>query len=393
MEGLFALRSTATYNLLSTVWRQKLMLKFIKKYRVPLIIILILIIVAIFMSRPIRIGILFSLDSSAGYEENLAVQYYVRENPRIGLRRVKLYIENPPLATEAIKSSFHKLNNKKVSAIVGCALSFEGNIIAPLAEKYSIPVLSPTTSTSDLSYLKDNFYQYLLNTYTQGKIAADYYNTQKGEKIILLLSEQNKKYSESLANAFKKFYHGKSVKIFNDPKKPVYEKIIELKPDYVIFILPSNEIIPYINAFKKHIPKTRLVTTSWGYQQLLSVFSGPQIDGITVITMTDKQMIEPLHSKSIDFGNKYRLQSSFIFGYGYLTIHDLYKAIKNNGVSRSNIIEYMNNPRYVDSPYGNSYMTEYGDSISDSYFIFKIEGDELTLIERFPIKEYKNEKI
>lgn len=362
------------------------------KHTVLLLIIFVSLLLSIYFLRPIKIGLLFSLDSSAGYEENLAVQYYVRENPRIGLRRVKLIIENPPMKSEAIEESFHKLNKKQVSAIVGCALSFEGNIVAPLAKKYSIPVLSPSTSTSDLSNLEDNFYQYLLNTYTQGKNAANYYNTQSGDKIILLLSKQNRKYSESLADAFKEFYNGESIKIFNDPQKPASQEIIEINPDYVIFILPSNEIIPYIKAFKKYIPETQLVTTSWGYQQLLSVFSGPQIDGITVLTMTDKKMIEPLYSKSFDFGEKHKLQPSFIFGYGYLTINDLYKAISNSGESRSEIIGYMNQPRYVDSPYGKSYMNEYGDSVSEFYFIFKIEGDDLKLIKKFQVKEYKNGK-
>lgn len=366
------------------------MSKFGIKHYLIVSITLIIIGLTTFVTRPIKIGLLFSLDSSAGYEESLAVQYYVKENPRIGFRKVKLLIENPPLDEDEIKNSFYLLNKKNVSAIIGCALSFEGSVVAPLAMKFSIPVLSPTTSTSLLSEKKDNFYQYLLNTYTQGKNAGKYYSSLGGDTVVLLLSEINRNYSESLADAFIEHYTKTAVKIFNNPKKMDFETIIELHPDYVIFILPSNEIIPYINSFKTYLPKTNLATTSWGYQQLLSVFSGPQVEGISVITMTDVKMIEPVLSKSIDFGEKYRLQPSFIFGFGYTTVNDLYKAIQNNGSSRQHIIDFLDSPRYVDSPYGKSFMTEYGDTITEYYYIFEITDDTLSLIKRFPVDEYTN---
>lgn len=348
--------------------------------------------IIIFVTRPIKIGILFSLDSSIGNEEFLASQYYVRENPRIGIRKVKLFIETPQLNKEAIEKSFLNLKSKGVKAIVGCALSHEGVIVAPLAEKYKIPVISPTVSTTLLSDKDDYFFRFIMTTNEQGKSPGYYLNSINSAKTAILISEQNRAYSEKVADAFISTYKGEAIKLFNTEGNNKYKMLLEFNPDFIFFILPSNEVVAYLNFLRSELPDSSLMTSSWGYQQLLSVYSGPQLNGIIVQTMTDRVMTSYFKDKANRFRSIYKLSPSYIFGYTISAMDQLYAAIESNGSSRSGINKYLSIPHYYDSPFGRSYMNKTGDSISQFYYIFEISDDSLILKKKFEIQDYPDER-
>lgn len=354
-------------------------------------IIIVILFIFIFLTRPIKIGVLYSLDSSVGNEQNLACQFFANNNKRIGLRKVNLIFENPKMDRSEIIKSFHRLNNKGVVAIIGAALSFEGVIVAPLAEQYNIPFLSPTTSTSALTNKKDNFYQFIMNTNSQGQNAGRYLNQLNIKKTALILSKSNKAFSESLADAYIEGFYGESIKIFNEPDNPAFNGLKEFQPDSIFFIVPSNELITYLAFIRTNLPEAIIVTSSWGYQQLLQAFSGPQLNGIWVVTITDEKMVEPYFSESLKFEEQYKLKPTFIFGFAYSALLELYNGIKSNGANREKIIEYFDTPRHYSTPYDINYMNEYGDTVAKYYFIFEIIEDKLVFKEKYPISEFPND--
>lgn len=347
--------------------------------------------ITIYITRPIKIGILFSLESSIGNEEFLASQYYVRENPKIGLRKVKLFIETPILNKENIEKSFLNLKSKGVTAIVGCALSHEGIIVAPLAEKYKIPVISPTVSTPVLSGKDDYFFRFIATTETQGRSPGFYLNSINSAKTAITISEQNRAYSEKVANSFISSYKGEAIKIFNAVDEKKYNKLLEFNPDFVFFILPSNEVVTYLNFLRSELPDSSLMTSSWGYQQLLSVYSGPLLNGILVQTMTDKVMTSYFKDEASRFRTKYKLNPSYIFGYTISAMDQLYEAIESKGASRSGINRYLSTPHYFNSPFGRSYMNKTGDSVTKYHYIFEVSNESLILKKKFEIQDYPNE--
>lgn len=354
--------------------------------------LLLLFNVIIFITRPIKIGILFSLDSSIGNEEFLAAQYYVKQNPKIGIRKVKLFLETPILDKNHIEKSFLKLKSKGVKAIVGCALSHEGVIVAPLAEKYKIPVISPTVSTPILTDKDDYFFRFIMATEAHGKNPGFYLNSINSAKTAITISEKNRAYSEKVADSFMRSYKGEAIKIFNAVDEKKYSRLLEFNPDYVFFILPSNEVVTYLNFLKSELPETSLMTSSWGYQQLLSVYSGPLLNGLLVQTMSDKVMTPYFNDEASRFRSMYKLNPSYIFGYTISAMDQLYAAIKSTGATKSGINKYLSSPHYFNSPFGRSYMNSTGDSISQFHYIFEIRNDSLTLKKKFEIQDYPNER-
>jgi len=352
-------------------------------------LLLILIGTYLYLTRPIKIGVLFSLDSSVGNEENLAVQFYNNEFPNIGFRKVKLIVENPPLDKDSITDSFNRLDSQGVSAIIGSALSFEGIVLAKLSAEKKIPVISPSASTSILSGKKDRYYRICITNYEQGRHPAKYLNSINVRKVVMLLSRQNRAFSEPLADAFMENFSGESIKVFNDPQKPDPEKILEYQADCVFFILPSNELVSYLKTLKEKSPNTVLITTTWGYKQLLSVFSGPQIDGMIVTTFSALEMNEPYKTMNLKFGQNYSLKPTFVTGLAYNAMDELYRAVKASGSKRDQIADYLDTPRYFDGSYGLVYMDEYGDSFIKYYYIYEINDNKLNikteyLVENFP---------
>ena len=361
-------------------------------FSLSITLIIAISLIVLFITRPYKVGVILSLDSSIGYEENIAIQFYNDEFPRIGLRKVNLIVENPSLNPEEITNSFHRLKDEKVSVIIGGAISFEGVLISKLAAEHGIPVISPSTSSSLVTGLEDNFYRISATNYIQGKYAAKYLNESGSHKVVLLLSTQNRSYSEPLADAFIKELDGEGIKIFNDPLNPDPSIVIEHDPDYIFFILPANETISYINIFRDQLPETGLMTTTWGYQQLLSVFSGKLLNNMIVTTTNDKEMLEPYKSYSDEISEVYTLQTSFASGLGLTAIIKLYDALKVAGDNPTSIIDYMNRDKYLNGPYGKIFMNRFGDSYPEKYFIFEIQNDKLIIESTYPIEEFQNEE-
>jgi len=132
-----------------------------------------------------------------------------------------------------------------------------------------------------------------------------------------------------------------------------------------------------------------LITTTWGYKQLLSVFSGPQIDGMIVTTFSALEMNEPYKTMNLKFGQNYSLKPTFVTGLAYNAMDELYRAVKASGSKRDQIADYLDTPRYFDGSYGLVYMDEYGDSFIKYYYIYEINDNKLNikteyLVENFP---------
>lgn len=359
----------------------------IKSKTTLLVIIIPVVIITVFiLFRPIKIGVLFSLDSSIGMEENLSVQFYKTLYPRVGLRPVELIIENPKLDRTSILESYKRLEKENVSLIIGASLSQEGLIVAEISSQYELPFISPTTSTVDLKGQRDNFFRYVVMNTVQGELPAEYLNSTDVKNAVLLLSESNRAYSEPLADAFINRFNGEVVKIFNNPENPVPDDVIAMNPDAVFFVLSANEIISYLKPLRNELTDTMLLTSTWGFQQLISVFSGDQISGMYVVTPSGNELDQLYLEYGEKFQLEYNLQSTFVTMTTLFAMDDIYKALKSVGSNRKRLLEYFNTPRIMDGPYGVNSMDQFGDMESEFFYLYIIKNDELTLLSRFPIK-------
>lgn len=349
-----------------------------------------IIVFLLIITAPIKIGVLISLDSSIGNEELLSLQHYVRTHQQIGLRPVQLLVENPELNEKSITASFNKLLAQDVSLIIGASLSYSGQIAAKLAKNKNIAFISPTTSTSSLLNKKDNFYRIIMSNYEQGIHPARHVSKQGLKSAVLLLSEQNKAYSEPLADAFIEGFTGKAIKFFNDPENPIPEQIIAMNPEIVFFILPASETIHYLKPLKKQLPDTMIMTSTWGAQQLKSVFSGEILEGLLVVTPSGPERNEPFKSILNDFSKQYRMEPSFVSDMTIVAIKLAYTAIEKAGTTRGDIIKELDTPRIMEWSFGPLYMNEYGDVIQDYYYMYVLKDDTFQLVQKFKIEEFFN---
>ncbi len=343
------------------------------------------------ITRPIKIGVLFSLDSSAGNEENLAVQFYKNKYPQIGLRPVQLIVENPKLNDSSIKESYKKLDDKGVSIIIGAALSYAGTVIVNDKSITDVPFFSPSTSTAELSKMKDNFFRMITSNYVQGKYPAEYLNSLGYKNVLMLLSKQNRAYSEPLADAFIENFNGKAIKIFNDVNNPDPEWVISLNPDAIFFILPANETIQYLTPLYKKLPNTLRLTSSWGFQQLTSVFSGVLLNEMLVTTPTRDILEKPYDSLFYEFEEQFKVNPTFVSALTFSSMKIIYDAINTVGDDRKKLVDYLGKERVLDWAYGKVYIDSFGDSHAEYYYIYEIMNDELVLKTKSLVSSFNND--
>ena len=118
---------------------------------------------------------------------------------------------------------------------------------------------------------------------------------------------------------------------------------------------------------------------------LLSVFSGPDLEGIYIVSEYGTYKGE--YKKIIaDFERTYNLTATFSGGNTFSIIHTLYAAMKERGSEKENIISYFKEPRNYKTAYGDMYMDRFGDVQKKYFYIYKISNKELHSIKEFPIE-------
>ncbi|MGL1890380.1 MAG: ABC transporter substrate-binding protein [Spirochaetaceae bacterium] len=362
-----------------------------KKLIIVISLILIVVLSGIlWLRRPIKIGVLFSLETSTGNEENLAVQFYNHKYPKIGLRPVKLIIENPTLEETSIKEAYHKLYEEGVSIIIGAAISATGVVIANDDSIRDVPFFSPSTSSVQLSNKKDNFYRLIASNYIQGQYPAEYLNTTNLKRIVMLLSEQNRAYSEPLADAFIKNFNGEGIKVFNDVDHPDPQKIINLRPDGIFFILSTCEMMQYLQPIYDDLPDIVRMTSTWGHQQLESVFSGDILNNLIVITPSGDKQEDYFEKLTIEFEENYRIKSSFVSTLTLSSMEYIYNVIEQVGDNRDNLLKYLSENRVIDWSFGKVRIDSFGDAHNQYYYLYEIMNNELNLKEKFIIPTFED---
>lgn len=345
--------------------------------------ILLLLGVSWIMFRPIKIGVILSSETTLGYEENLVVKYFQSRYPRIAQRPVKFLIENPETIDEKLfTEAYERLESQGAAVILSGEISKAGMLVAPLAEKSGITTFGITTSTHLLSGKNDNFFRTVTPTDFLGSQMAQYINSKGVSKVAVITSVENSSYADSLAQSFEKEYDGDIRRHPFVDYDGVSELLRQYKPDALYCILKETSLIQVIKAAEEWGEKPEMFSSDWGFMQLVSMFSGPQLDGITAIT---RQADIPLEYVDLinDFEAAYNIKTTFASYYAFSILFMLYDAVEKVGPRAKRINEYFNTPRVYDELQGLFYMDEYGDPQLQYHYFSQIQNNELVLRERF----------
>jgi len=339
-----------------------------------------------YFSRPIFIGVVLPIDTSLGNEENLFIRYYQDTHPKIGLHPVKFIIENPPPTETDVRSAFQRLDRQGVSAIIGGALSKDGAWLADEAGKTGIPTFGITSSSALLSGKKDSFFRLCPTNTSQAIAVGQYYQDHGVKRLALVTSIDNVAYVDPFIEGIRGDFNGEIVQIPFTSGEEVSQKIIDSNPDGIFNILSAKDVIQVIQIVRDRLPNVLIGSSSWGSVEILSLYSGPSLDGVLFFSLGLDVYGDEYKAEIADFENKYNMKTTNGSQYSISVLHILYDSIKQVGASREAINTYFETPRTYDTAYDKMAMNEYGDGTTDRITLLQTINGTMSTKEIIQIK-------
>lgn len=339
----------------------------------------LVIITLLHINRPYKIGIVLSTESSIGNEENLAARFYSEQLKSVKGHRLKFIIKTPPLIEKDIRTACSELIKADVSLVIGGSLSSEGVIIYDELRETDIPFWGVTTSTDQLSDRDDNFFRLTIPSDKIGENYGHFLNSQKHKKVLFIKSPKNPSYTESFAKAFGRTFNRESESIFYS--QDIYTYSFG-EYDAVMCVVPASSLMQILKAIHSQKASPAIYSSDWGFDEILSLFAGPLIDGVTSLTRRNS-----LQDKYRPLVKKFEAENIVTPTYGSVTVFAVFdlvvEALTAVGDRKETLLSYFKEERRYDSGYGTCILNKYGDP----------EYDYLTLRQIRDNKAVKNGRI
>lgn len=336
-----------------------------KTMLIPIIVLVVALVAGILVwrqvSKPILIGVILPLDKLTGNEANLFMRYYQAKNPKIGLRPVRFVIEDRPSEEQAVRTAYAQLNAQGAAAIIGGNLSSEGIWLAEESAKSGIPTFGITPSTAVLSGKKDGFFRLCPTNASQAKAVSLYFQQQGVNRLVVVTSLENTVYVEPFFSVLAESFPGELIRIPFAPEEDNPKKVLDANPEGIFTILPAKDVIYMIKAIRELRPEIKFGSSSWGSDEILSLYSGPLLDGVFFFALDKTLYGADYQAELEDFGKTYNMKVTNAAQYTVSLLHLLYAAIKEVGASRAALKAYFETPRVYETCYGPTPMDEFGD--------------------------------
>ncbi len=362
------------------------MLKRILMIGAILAVVGLLILVWASLTRPILVGAVIPIDTSLGNEENLFLRYFTTKHPQIGLRPVRLIIENPAPTEEEVLAAYRRLEGQEVSVIIGGVLSKDGAWLAAEAERSGVPTFGITSSSAALAGKKDAFFRLTPTNSSQAKAVAQFFQGQGIKRLAVATSVDNVAYVDPYMKVMQENFQGEMQQIPFTSGEEVAQKIREVDPDAVFTILAAKDVIQVIQAVRAWKPDMMIGSSSWGSVELLSLYSGPSLDGVYFFTLGLEVSGEENKSEITDFESTYKMTATNGSSYAVSLLRAIYKAIQQVGAERQALRTYFEIPRSYDTAYGEMSMDEFGDGTTERIILLQTMNGVMNTVETLQVK-------
>jgi ABC-type branched-subunit amino acid transport system substrate-binding protein len=156
-------------------------------------------------------------------------------------------------------------------------------------------------------------------------------------------------------------FKGEIVQIPFTSAEEAAPKILEGHLDGVFNILPAKDVIQVIKITREQNPDILIGSSSWGSIEILSLYSGPLLDGVLFFSLGLDVEGEEYKADIADFENIYDMKATNGSAYSVSLLHIIYDAIQEVGSSRAALSTYFNTPRTYNTGYGEMAMDANGD--------------------------------
>ncbi len=304
-------------------------------------------------------------------------------------RKLKLIVRDDLGTPEGAEKAEKELIAQHVAAIIGHMTSSQTIAGLPTANAAEIVLLSPTTSTSELSGKKDFFFRVQPTTTASAACIAHRAGKELGlRRVALVYDSDNAAYSRVYKKAFTKAFAKTGGEIvsevaFSSAGNPDYRftasRLLEDAPQGVLFIVPAVDTAFLAQKIRAARPDLKLLSSGWAVTDALLRNGGRAVNGLESIGHFDSGDDDPRHR---DFQQRFRerfgKEPTFAASQAYEAVQVLAEALKlTKGASRG-LDKALLAAKDFKGLHGLIRMDEFGDVIRSQYLVVVEDGRFVT---------------
>lgn len=314
-------------------------------------------------SGPIKIGVIMPLSgqiSAFGQSGQKGLQLLEEQTNNAGGingRKVSfVFMDDEGKAATSVSAAQKLITNDQVVAIVGPLTSTCANSVAPVAQKYKVPLVTGTGTNANITKAGDYIFRTCFIDPFQGTVVAKFAASDLKAKTAAILYNNGDDYSKGLADNFKSAFTAAGGKVvetetYNTGDKDFNAQLTKIAPTNPdVLMLPdyyNTTAVIAKEARAMGIKATFLGGDGWDSSDLFSI-GGSAVDGAYFSNHYSPDETTPEVVQFLkDFKAKYNNQvpdamAALNYDAGKVLIQSIQKAGKTDGASIRNALKAYN---------------------------------------------------
>lgn len=312
------------------------MKKWIYLVMIAIVTIMLLLLAGCFTHKPIKIGYVGGLTgrfSDIGISGQNGVMLAIEESNETGGikgRRIELLAEDDHGDAALALKADQELVSKGVAVIIGHMTSAASVAAMPFInspDAKNTLMISPTTRTSKLTGIEDNFFSVIPPMKAATDAQAEYVRTIGIKKMIILYDLANRDFSEDWAANFTATYQmlgGEIIAIrqfqsgTNFSYLQIIEEITKLRPDGILLIAGGVDGAMFCQQIQKVGLKAKVFSSSWAMTYDFLQNGGPAVEGVIFSNPVNPENNYPKYEAfSQKYQQRFGKKPDFAAAYGY----------------------------------------------------------------------------
>jgi branched-chain amino acid transport system substrate-binding protein len=228
-----------------------------------------------------------------------------------------------------------------VIAIIGHMTSSMSVKAVEVINNSDIIMISPTTSTNDLTGIDDNFLRvYPYSAQTSRLLAEHTYNKMNLKKTIVVYDITNRAHTESAYIQFKQRYESLGGTIADNITflsggdvsfSSIAKDIIAQKPDCLYLLANAMNSAMLCQQLQKLKHKLPIIASDWSATDEVIKLGGNSVDGLFFLHTVNKYSEEPAYKKfQNDFTVRFGRNPDFVSVHAFDSARILFQALEKN---------------------------------------------------------------
>jgi branched-chain amino acid transport system substrate-binding protein len=313
----------------------------------------------------------------------LAVEH-INEAGGIKGRMLKLLAEDDMNTPDGAIKADMALVNAGVVAIIGHMTSGQTMAALPYTAENNILLVSPTTTTPQLTGIKDNFTRVMVENAIRSNKLATYARLDMDIRTVASVVESdNKSYSLTFEENFTKIFEDKGGTVVNRTRysttnppnwSPIITELSRLNPDAILLICPAQDFVTIAQRLRTAGVTSKLLSGAWAYTDILLLWGGDDIEGSIFVVDYSRDNPDPNFVKFYKaYENRFGTSPSFASSFAYESVLALADGLEKTGGTARGLIDAVAPSDEIKGVTGNFKLDEFGD-VHRKVFIVTIQN-------------------